>query len=306
MTFIASGQYGCAFSPALPCDLPRPRKKHVGKVFAKDREAIHEQNIQEHIIYKVDPTHTFTVGFLGNCTITELSDKDDHARCPHLWDNSPIRYKQLIYNYGGVSLDDLLKRPKRSMSLKKILAAMLPIFKGVAKLNTMGYIHQDIKPANILVKDNKCYLIDFGICVSRNKIFTASNNHVLVHPYPFYPPEFKLEAAKGSFDTFTKLVNKNWEHTTYIPVKRTLTTAGVNFEGDLRATWDSQKRDYKKVDSYSLGVVLAMIAQHYKKKTQMLQELYAIIHNLTHQDCVVRLNSDDAATLYEQFVKHRC
>jgi serine/threonine protein kinase len=74
---------------------------------------------------------------------------------------------------------------------------MLPsMLHGLSRMIQQGYVHLDIKPANILYNqnDNKLYLIDFGLISSLKHI--KSEEGILSHNYLYYPPEFKILAYK--------------------------------------------------------------------------------------------------------------
>ena len=64
MPFIASGTYGCTFSPPVICSNKKERKpsaKEVGKIFADDKEAQLEYELQKKIVQKIDPKGIFRI-----------------------------------------------------------------------------------------------------------------------------------------------------------------------------------------------------------------------------------------------------
>ena len=71
----------------------------------------------------------------------------------------------------GLSIKDILKKNKRHFSIKCIVTIGIHMINLLEKLHSIGYIHCDIKPDNILIGDaardpkqiHKLYLIDFGI-----------------------------------------------------------------------------------------------------------------------------------------------
>ena len=51
----------------------------------------------------------------------------------------------------------------QSLSEDKLIALMMPVFDGLAKVHQRGFIHRDIKPENIIVRENGTpVLLDFG------------------------------------------------------------------------------------------------------------------------------------------------
>jgi len=69
----------------------------------------------------------------------------------------------LIMRYEkGQALNDILERRKR-LPQEELLDIVLPILDGLGKVHETGYIHRDIQPANIYIREDKSpVLIDFG------------------------------------------------------------------------------------------------------------------------------------------------
>ena len=76
----------------------------------------------------------------------------------------------------GNDLETLFKQQRYSFSLKTVLMLAEQLLTRVEYLHKMNYIHQDIKPENILVGSGKSkstnYLADFGI----SKKYNPSND----------------------------------------------------------------------------------------------------------------------------------
>jgi serine/threonine protein kinase len=320
MPYVASGTYGCIFKPSLGCSKTKGSSKKgkgaegevVGKLFTDSKEAEIEQRIHESIVHKVDPNGVFTIKLIDICEIKEdeLTEDDGSDECPLLFDResgiSPAVYKQIIYQYGGVSLDSYLKNELPTWAkFKRLLYALGPVFEGVSKLNKMGWVHQDIKPGNILIHDNGAFLIDFGLMTEVKKIYADANNFVLNYPYPYYPPEFKLKAADGSIDRFRKLVGENFD--SMMNVKNRLIEVGVDFGHDLNACFESAIKDPLKIDSYSLGVVLTCMFnwayEHVIKKKRFMGVFVVLIQALCCQDANKRATSEEAAVIYKQVLE---
>eukprot|EP00743_Colponemidia_sp_Colp-15_P004034 GILK01004350.1.p1 GENE.GILK01004350.1~~GILK01004350.1.p1 ORF type:complete len:1191 (+),score=182.52 GILK01004350.1:184-3756(+) len=80
----------------------------------------------------------------------------------------------------GGSLEGLIKR--ESMSVRELLEISIGIANGLAHMHSHGWIHQDLKPDNVLVTDSKVPKItDYGTC---SKLDSDVSRHVLKSGQP--------------------------------------------------------------------------------------------------------------------------
>jgi len=205
---LASGGYGCVFSPALKCEDEKNRKKnHISKVMSK-KHAITEYNeivsIKKKLKYIKDYKDYFFISNVTLCNPSVLTKKDlkQYSRkCTalpkikitksNINDNLD---KLLLLNMpnGGLPVDDYLydngsfeKMYKLHLSLMKLLK------KGIIPMNNINIYHCDIKDSNVLVDKNyKSRLIDWGLCVEyipfRDEYFPRSwKNRPLQFNVPF-------------------------------------------------------------------------------------------------------------------------
>ena len=71
----------------------------------------------------------------------------------------------------GPSIKDILKKNKKHFTIRCIITIAIHSLTLLERLHSIGYIHCDIKPDNIVIGNfeldenelNKLYLIDFGI-----------------------------------------------------------------------------------------------------------------------------------------------
>lgn len=265
--YLGSGAYGCVFRPHLKCRDINNIKGSVGKVFPDSDEFQDEVEIAEIIQKKVDPKYKFTIPILGTCDVHYLRETDQFNKCdlskPGL---NPSDYKQIIYKYGGMSLDGIRDKKKKGTipAFLKIFKAMGHIIEGLVQFNTSKLVHCDIKPGNILLLKDKAYLIDFGLTCYEEEIFSKDRFNVLLVDYPWYPPEFKtyFYKSKNGFMPLYKRVLDNFNG--FEKVKHSLTTVlKMNTHDDFQAFFEADvpKKDFKskfahKTDVYSLGIVL--------------------------------------------------
>jgi len=312
MPYIASGTYGCVFKPKVKCTDPHKYGatakyvRSVGKVFANEDEAYLEIENQLIVMKKIDPKSEFTAKFMEKCLVSRFQRKDELEKCPYALKQHPV---QLVYEYGGISYDYMLKNNQPSIpKLKKLLKGLTEIFEGVAAMHKKGYVHQDIKPPNILFSNRHKHaiLIDFGIMTRVEDVYAVKNNHVLTHHYPYFPPEFKLEMSKEWLE-YKRLINMNFSTGALKEIKTVMKLSGVNFAEDLRATFTHGYRDPAKIDSYSLGVVLAMIinwAQPSLPRDHVIvSKVQSLIERMCHQDSKKRWTVYEASKAYKEFIK---
>jgi hypothetical protein len=197
--YVASGSYACTFSPPMSCG-PSTRSKmlksrnqqKIGKVFEDTDDALREAEIQR-IIHAVDPQNTFTVKYVGRCKVASISPQDEIDACDK--DIQKDRNMQLIYGYGGKDLWNVIGTTKGARvndTFVRLFLKFEPLFRGVSRLNSMGYLHLDIKLENIVYDGHKLSLVDFGLMNTKSQMLNKAQKALLSYDYPYYPPEFKF------------------------------------------------------------------------------------------------------------------
>ena len=290
--FINSGTYGCAFSPPLKCKkntfhaYPRDNDTFVSKVIGKvfsDANAFSAELAEIERIDRFDPSHIFTVPFLGNCKTHKNSFKpsDETPKCHrHLTPTRAI-YNQLMYEYGGYDLATLYEKPaNQSIVIDDLVRAYLPILEGILRMQTAGYAHADIKPPNMLIDPTatqqtlKLYLIDFGLLTPLKDLKIQFFLHE--HHYPYYPPEFRIfnSVRRGIYEhrsilqmcldnfsffhtgTFMQWINKRWPRYLLELDTAVLFLIKMPFH---QLVLDFDDEYAKKVDLYGLGMSIVEI-----------------------------------------------
>ena len=64
--------------------------------------------------------------------------------------------------YGGFTLVDMIKQCELSIPEHVVLNIMKDVSIGLAHMHSLGIAHRDLKIENILLKDNKFKIADFG------------------------------------------------------------------------------------------------------------------------------------------------
>jgi serine/threonine protein kinase len=243
---LGTGAYGTIYKPPLPCANGSPTKSNtVGKVFEKDGvEDMLIEKYHHEFINKIDPPHKYTLPLYKECILVK---NEQH---------------QLIYKYGGKDLKNLLRTKGTFKKFIKFIKNIKPLLEGLKVLKDHKYVHQDIKPENILINKNKIYLIDFGLSRKFNEIYINTNDYVLNHVYPYFPPEYSLKNYNNSFDQFYKKYKKSIDFNTQIYNKRInflnsmKTELNINIKEELENIYKKPSYDPSKIDVFSFGIVI--------------------------------------------------
>jgi serine/threonine protein kinase len=319
MPLIGQGNYGCVFKPYVSCkNNTKKFKDSIGKVFVDESEFQSEKTIQDRI-KKLDPNNTFTVPLYTACDVKSFKNKDNVESC-ELIKNINQEYSQLIYKYGGISLKDVIKGQGSIKNFMDIFVKLRPILIGLKKMIESNLIHQDIKPPNILYDKYKLYLIDFGILIESQKVYTMQNNYVLKYDYPYYPPEYKLYSNNKTFDEYYEKVIKNFDFDFHIGKKHVnlleiiRDNIGVDIVDDLNIAFKKRKQTFNpsKIDLYSLGIVILELyiwsglyiktykTNNFNKKLQ--SNLVEFIKGILRFNSIERFDIETAIIVFDKIV----
>lgn len=278
MPYIASGAYACAFRPYLECTKATSKAyvDGVGKVFYSDNDFDTEVKIN-NIVNKIDPQHKHTIQMYDTCeTKSNYRSTDNIQKCKTV-DMAHTSFKQIIYRNGGKSLIQHITTTKGTpKAFEKLFKGLLNVLEGLEKVNAAGYVHQDIKPDNILINkifkrntdDPNAYIIDFGIIEKKENIYMTENTTMLKYDYPYFPPEYKAFVYDKDFNTFLKAFNGNFFYGFSINgkneyIKDSFPMLNIDMKIMAKDAFDTLKgSDFSnftsKVDLYSFGIVLLM------------------------------------------------
>lgn len=197
--FIAEGAYGCVLKPAKECDVKLNKKNTVVKIFRDKEDYTTELNNQDIIEKIFKNNKKIIVNKLSNCkkNIKEY-EKLAYINCRDIFngdDNQEIY--QIIYENGG---KDLSQHIKNNVTFKKIFLNLENVINGLEILQKKNYIHQDIRPPNILLnlKNKESKIIDFGFLIKKKDYYNNFNKFIGASVNHQYPPE----ANKGNYIDF--------------------------------------------------------------------------------------------------------
>ena len=193
--YINNGTYGCVLRPASPCTskdaTSKDYKNTISKVFKSHKSANEELVIYKNVVKSIDPENKFTVQLHDFCQIPRSNFHEaELSKCNNLKQLSPMPNKlsQIIYEYGGIDLDKIV----RQLTFSEIFIAMERVFNGLTILNKNKYVHNDIKPQNLVYNSSskKMFIIDFGLVQKQNNVYQINNDYFLSYRYSYYPPEY--------------------------------------------------------------------------------------------------------------------
>ncbi|MFA6292585.1 MAG: AAA family ATPase [Victivallales bacterium] len=97
----------------------------------------------------------------------------------------------ILEDFGGQSLKDLISQ-NRLATVKEFLIIAIKIAQALQEIHSVGIVHLDINPANILYNDTtgQIKIIDFGISIIRTKeVMTFRNSGVIEGTLAYISPE---------------------------------------------------------------------------------------------------------------------
>ena len=183
---LASGGYGCVFSPALVCEGQTKRSPNKISKLMTEKHAISEYeeivSIKEKLQNIKDYKNYFLIYDATLCkpaTLTKEDLSDYTSKCRALpkdkitktnINNNLDKLLSLNIPNGGLAVDDYLYDKGSIEKMHKIHQSLMKLFKkGIIPMNNRGVYHCDIKDSNVLVDTNSktklTRLIDWGLTV---------------------------------------------------------------------------------------------------------------------------------------------
>lgn len=347
--FIGKGSFGCVFKPSIPCkkDLHKKRKKNntkVSKILIKKGDKKYgkkEFNINKIIrnipnykewafiweeiceppLYK----NIKELADIGTCLNKINKDKDDYNRSSYM----------LIGEYGGISLSKYCFKIFKKSSFKgkkdflkaffKLFKLIEPLFKGIIELSKRKISHMDLSRENITVKNNKFYMIDFGLSCKytsikdiKNRSLGQFNGSRIYDPYPldfiyaYASKNDKIDEINAIEDGINR---KNYEEYSYI--HKNIFNRN-NLEEDIFNNLTSEFKKGKiieNLDTYSIGYLvphlILEISEKYKINNKILlkcmnyteiQNHLALFKDMTEYDAVNRIPIKEAYQRYKSLL----
>jgi len=209
---LASGGYGCVFSPALKCEGESKRHKNKISKLMSERHAREEYEEINSIKTKLDSIPNYENYFLINdatlCKPAKLTATDlaDYTKTCTALPKDDITKKNINENLdklmtlnlpnGGSPVDDYIYKDGSFQKIYDLHETLVKLLKrGIIPMNAKNIFHCDIKDSNVLVDDTrighlKTRLIDWGLTTEyipfKNNPFPKSwRNRPLQFNVPF-------------------------------------------------------------------------------------------------------------------------
>lgn len=195
---LGEGSYGCVFHPAIPCENEKASRKGVGKVVFDRKEANEEFAIMQKI-QKIDPEGKYVNPILYKCKVAgpKMHQHDpDSKNCKLFNQNKRTALgsiSQLIYKEKGASLQTYQASQKHSLFTIAGIGEYLNLAKGCELLAKHQLVHRDLKTDNIIrTEAGTLIMIDFGLSISFDEVFSPMQTDMLEAHYFVFPPEFSM------------------------------------------------------------------------------------------------------------------
>jgi serine/threonine protein kinase len=266
--YVYHGAYGCTYKPAMKCQGDKDRIPNaISKIMNKEEA---KEEFQKRFFLKpVDPEQQFFLWPKRMCSVRprDLTVENDLDSCPLVDDEFQKSLKDaalLIYGDGG---SDLFHIKLDFTQYREFFKGMGQLFEGLALLHSKNVVHLDIKPTNIVAKQNsngtfKFYYIDFGFATPIQHYDTAGVPNV---DYKYWPYEYRFVMKSFGPSKITASSVQQWKDNIYTwPELKgleylTINTEQINYNTFLNFGENREKRMVpllKAVDVFSLAVTL--------------------------------------------------
>lgn len=233
---LASGGFGCVFSPALKCKNSKKREKNTVSKLMTLRNANEEYNEIKNIRHKLVEIPNYTEYFLvNNYTLCEPSkltktDLSNFNKCSALKkqnltqkniNNSLNNLLSLNMPYGGVTIEQFISNSKNYNHFKELNNHLIQLLKnGIIQMNKKNIYHSDIKSSNILLdhqdknKGMIVRLIDWSLTTE----YIPFENNEFPHNWKNRPLQFNVPFSIILFtdmfvDKYSSFMEKNKQPT---------------------------------------------------------------------------------------------
>lgn len=219
---LDKGGYGCVVTPPITDKkfvvkeiLPytKSNKKDVGKIFRNNKGHKFGKELEiSNKMARIDPKGKYTTILKGaNKLNNEFLGKNEKLRKCLLskYFFSETNYYQIIMENGGLPFDEVKSHSVRYNVFLKMLRTF---FKGMIEFQKLGYVHNDLKPGNVLINNKKISLIDFSLVLKKDEVYSNVNINSLSRYGYYYPPEYYIYYLKINNYSKKDIIYKITDH----------------------------------------------------------------------------------------------
>lgn len=204
-------------------------------------------------------------------------------------DTKHIKIHEIIYDYGGVELDNI------EINDYDFIKAFIIMCKSLQTLHQLGFVHRDIKPQNILYNNdnNKLSLIDFGLCIPSNEVYTNKEKWWVESEYFISPPEYNIIDKENKYKNLDIIYNTFYRRDDFYIKKKKEYDIFLNKYNNINNIEDIPEKIKEiayKGDIYSLGITLLLLYNEnnikitHENKELIMQKIENLINNMIITD----------------------
>ena len=306
---IGKGSYGCVFKPMIPCkkDLHKPKNKKsktkISKIMIKkNAKTIVKEFAINKLIQKIPNYKEWAYIWTEKCDPPKYEDIKKISEidiCLKKYSKDESDYNKgahmLIGEYGGIPLSNqcmkLVKKgtfgnKKQFLSVfLKIFKYLEPVFKGINELKKNNICHQDLSHSNVMFKNNKAFIIDFGLsckfsdkqCIKERSLKQMKGSRIY-DPYPY--DYIYLYGSDTDISNELSLLEQGLfrnNHPDYLTVHKDIFNR-QNIEESIYNNLLYEEKNKKIViqnlDVYSLGILVPMIFVDIAEKYNISKKVF--------------------------------
>lgn len=342
---IFESVHSAIFRPSLPCNTKRYNRKNkqISKIFFDKhsyKTAKNEYDINEYIKSRVYNHNNYFTLWNKMCKPPSFEtflkyDKDigNIIQDPKIFDKNSIML--IGDNYGSDLLDKFIEDIKKlsiTTIIKKYLVYIYDILLCTSKLHEINISHNDIHLKNIMVKNNKPKLIDFGISSYLNHTdFLKNRSNKLLEEKRLFistPPDIiflnikkhkdiKTYTQLQYYDLFKLIHNTVLTKKNIVPQLKDIFTKNQSNNSRL---FNNLNLSLEKLDVYSIGMLIPYIITLYfdykqtslhnikeiLKKHTYISDFLKLFNNMTDLNVKNRYNLSQSIDEYKELLeKHK-
>jgi serine/threonine protein kinase len=309
---LGTGSYGSVFMPPLfLCQTSGnlvESKNYIGKMAIQDKKInVKEIKDLQKKRKAMDPQAKYSVPFIGHCKKTTQNQKQWNKM---LKANGLTKYDNIefIYEYGGKSWNNVKFKPTKQC-VQLLFLSFRDIVYGLKAMNELEIAHMDIKSANIVydIDTNTSKLIDYDFLIDKKDMIKTFQDDQDWYDtvYFVWPPEVNyIFNKRNALETMKKHTIKQTFNGVFTNTKNIFITDYIAtdiMEYRNYGSYRDKVFDFKKMDTYSLGLVFAELF------AQIDPNIWDLTIEMIQADPVDRIDTDtliiEYETLYQKFIK---